>query len=39
MGYINDDDLADAKKDIKKLEAISYSTICCPLMVEVIAEK
>ena len=39
MGYINDDDLEDAKKDIKKLEAISYSTICCPLMVEVIAEK
>ena len=39
MGYIGNDDLTAAMEDLKKLKKLPYSTICCPLMVEVIAEK
>ena len=39
MGYINNQDYENAKKDILELENIPYATLCCPLVVEVIAEK
>ncbi len=39
MGYISNDDLTAAMEDLKILKKLLYSTICCPLMVEVIAEK
>ena len=39
MGYISNNDLTAAMEDLKKLKKLPYSTICCPLMVEVIAEK
>ena len=39
MGYLNNKEVEDAIRDIKELEKLPYSTLCCPLMVEVIAEK
>ena len=39
MGYLDNQDVEDAMKDILELEMLSYATSCCPLMVEVIAEK
>ena len=39
MGYLNNQDVEDAMKDIQELEMLSYATLCCPLMIEVIAEK
>jgi len=39
MGYLNKQDVEDAMKDIQELEMLSYATLCCPLMIEVIAEK
>ena len=39
MGYLNNKDVEDGIKDILELEKLPYATLCCPLMVEVIAEK
>ena len=39
MGFITDHEEKQAYRDIKTLSKLSYATICCPLMVEVIAQK
>ena len=39
MGYLDNHDVEDAIEDLQELEMLSYATLCCPLMVEVIAEK
>ena len=39
MGYLNNKEVEDAIEDIKELEKLPYATLCCPLMIEVIAEK
>tara|TARA_Y100000590_G_scaffold440536_2_gene566043 strand:- start:2695 stop:3504 length:810 start_codon:yes stop_codon:yes gene_type:complete len=39
MGYLNNQDIEYAIEDLKELELLSYSTLCCPLVIEVIAEK
>ena len=39
MGYLDNQDVEDAIKDLQQLEKLSYATLCCPLMVEVIVEK
>ena len=38
-GYLTNDDLSAALNDLKVLEQTPGATICCPIMVEVIAEK
>lgn len=38
-GYLNKEDVTNALKDFSVLENTPGATICCPLMVEVIAEK
>ena len=38
-GYLNKEDVPAALKDLATLEETPGATICCPLMVEVIAEK
>ena len=39
MGFITDYEEKQAYRDIKTLSRLPYATICCPLMVEVIAQK
>ena len=39
MGYLDNRDVDDAIEDLQELEMLSYATLCCPLMVEVIIEK
>ena len=39
MGYLDDQDVEDAINDLEKIEIHPYSTICCPMVVEIIAEK
>mgnify|MGYP003304962820 FL=1 len=39
MGYLNNKDVENGIRDILELEKLPYATLCCPLMVEVIAEK
>ena len=39
MGYLSKKDVEDAMRDVLELEMLPYATLCCPLMVEVIAEK
>ena len=39
MGYLSKQDVADALGSGLELEMLPYATLCCPLMVEVIAEK
>ena len=39
MGYLNNKEVEDGIRDILELEKLPYATLCCPLMVEVIAEK
>ncbi len=39
MEFITKHELEKANNDIKKLSKLPYSTICCPLMVEIIAQK
>jgi len=39
MGYLNNQDVEDAIEDLQELELLSYSTLCCPLVIEVVAEK
>lgn len=38
-GYLNPTDVALALEEMKELEMASNSTLCCPLMIEVIGEK
>ena len=39
MGYLSKQDVEDALGSVLELEMLPYATLCCPLMVEVIAEK
>ena len=39
MGFITNHEEEQAYRDIKTLSKLPYATICCPLMVEVIAQK
>ena len=39
MGYLNTEDVKNAIRDLGSLEKLSYTTLSCPMMVEVIAEK
>jgi hypothetical protein len=39
MGYLNTQDVKNAIRDLGALEKLSYTTLSCPMMVEVIAEK
>jgi hypothetical protein len=39
MGYLNTQDVKNAIRDLGSLEKLSYTTLSCPMMVEVIAEK
>lgn len=39
MEYLTKENVKEALNDIEVLEELSYSTLCCPLMIEVIAEK
>ena len=39
MGYLSKQDVEDALGSVIELEMLPYATLCCPLMVEVIAEK
>ena len=39
MEYLTKENVKEALNDIEVLEQLSYSTICCPLMIEVVAEK
>ena len=39
MEFITEHELEKANNDIKRLSKLPYATICCPLMVEVIAQK
>jgi len=38
-GYLSNEDLTEAADNLKELERTAGATICCPIMVEVIAEK
>ena len=39
MGYLDNRDVEDAIEDLQELEMLSYATLCCPLVIEVVAEK
>jgi len=39
MGYLDNHDVEDAIEDLQGLEMLSYATLCCPLVIEVVAEK
>jgi hypothetical protein len=39
MGYLDNQDVEDAIKDLQQLEKLSYATLCCPMVIEVVAEK
>lgn len=39
LNYLTEVELAGALKDINDLEKLPNTTLCCPLMIEVIAEK
>lgn len=39
IGYMTEDDVTAALKDLASLEKTPGATLCCPLMVEVVAEK
>jgi len=39
LGYLNEEDVTAALNDLSVLEKTPGATLCCPLMVEVIAEK
>ena len=39
MNYLSPDDVSVALEDLKELEKDKTSTICCPLMIEIIARK
>ena len=39
MGYLDNHDVDDAIEDLQGLEMLSYATLCCPLVIEVVAEK
>ena len=39
MGYLDNQDVDGAMEDLQELATISYATLCCPLVIEVIAEK
>ena len=39
MGYLDNRDVDDAIEDLQELEKLSYATLCCPLVIEVVAEK
>jgi hypothetical protein len=39
MGYLTSEDVSEALKDLNELENTPGATICCPIMIEVIAEK
>ena len=39
MGYLSTEDMNEAFADLEAIEQKPYTTLCCPMMVEVIAEK
>ena len=39
MGLLTNEDVKLAFEDLKNLETLEYSTLWCPLMIEVIATK
>ena len=39
MGYLDNQDMEDAIEDLQGLEMLSYATLCCPLVIEVVAER
>ncbi len=38
-GFLEEQDVKHALQDMSEIESLPYTTLCCPLMVEVIAEK
>ena len=39
MGYLNENDVEKSLNEINELESLSYARICCPILIEIIAEK
>lgn len=39
LGYLSEQEVSDAFSDLEALEQLPHAILCCPMMIEVIAEK